>query len=213
MPQENRTMNLSLQRSALISFIILMLFTVGCASTKSSRFYTLNSIKGPAAEQMSPVKSPGAVVSIGHVEIPNIIDRPQLVTYSGDNQVEFNEFDRWAGSIKDDISRVLIEDLSIMIVKDGISIVSWREPVSADYRIDLNITKFGSVSDREVVLSARWIVLQGEEKKVIHIYESSLSESTEGRGRAAEVAAMSRALEKLSRELSDFILKMLAECC
>jgi len=204
-------MNLSLQRSTVFCFIIMIVFTAGCASTKASRFYTLNAMEGPAAEQMSPVEGQGAVVSIGHVEIPNILDRPQLVTYSGANQIEVFEFDRWAGSIKDDISRVLIEDLSSILVKDGISVVSWRQPVSADYRININITKFGSVSDREVVLSARWTVLEGEDNKVIHIHESSLSEPTEGRGRASEVAAMSRAIEKLSRELSDFIRKMPAD--
>ncbi len=201
-------MNLSLQRSALLC-LIMMVFTVGCASSKASRFYTLSSIEVPAVKQVSTAaEGQSAVVSIGHVEIPNIIDRPQLMTYSGPNQVEFFEFDRWAGSIKDDISRVLIEDLSSMLVKDGISVVSWRQPVSADYRIDINITKFGSVSNKEVVLSARWTVLAGEEKKIIHIQESSLSEPTESTGRTAEVAAMSRALEELSRELAVFIVKM-----
>ncbi len=204
-------MNLFIKRSVVFCFIIVMAFTAGCASSKSSRFYALNSIEGASAEQMSALDGQGAVVSIGHVEIPNTIDRPQLVTYSGSNQVEIHEFDRWAGSIKDDITRVLIENLSSILAKDRIWVVSWRNPVAADFRIDINITKFGSVSDKEVALSAQWTVKEGVKKKVIHIYESSLSEPTEGSGRAAEVAAMSRVIEKLSRELAGFILNLPTE--
>jgi uncharacterized lipoprotein YmbA len=158
-----------------------------------------------AVGQPSDTDSKGVVVSLGQVDIPNVLDRPQLVVYSGDNQVKFLEYDRWAGNFKDDISRVLIDDLSAVLAKAGISVVSWREHVTADYRINLNITKFGSVSDREVVLSARWTVFEGEEKEVIYIHESGFSEPTEGREPAAAVAAMSRAVDKLSRELADFI--------
>ncbi len=198
-------MNSLFRRPTVFCVIVLMIFTAGCASPKASRFYALNSMEGRDVGQTLDLEVKGKVVSIGHVSIPSILDRPQLVAYSGNNEVELSEFDRWAGNLKDDISRVLIDDLSVLISDEGISVVSWRHPVSTDYRIDINIIRFGSVSDREVVLSARWTVLEGKDNRVIHIHESSLRELTDGAGQAEAVAAMSRAVGKLSRELAVFI--------
>ncbi len=201
-------MNPLLKRLTVLFFVFLMLITAGCAGTKASRFYTLHPTANQADGQASVSKNNNVVVSIGHIEIPNILDRPQIVTYSGNNQVEFLEFDRWAGSFKDDISRVLIKDLSSLVAKDGISVVSWRQPGSSDYRIDLNINRFGSISDSEVALSVRWIVMESKGKNVIHIKESDLIEPIEGAGVDASVAAMSRAIGELSRELADYIAEI-----
>lgn len=181
----------------------------GCASTKASKFYTLNSMAGPGIEQRSVTAMEGIIIEVGPVEIPGILDRPQIVFYSGSNELEFSEFDRWAGPLRNDIYRVLIDDLSLFFSKNDISVVSWRQALSADYRIDFHITKFGRVSDKEVVLAARWTVFKGGEKKAVYLHESSLNEHIEGRGHSAVVAAMSRSIEKLSREVADVFLKFI----
>ncbi|MDO8281353.1 MAG: PqiC family protein [Thermodesulfovibrionia bacterium] len=204
-------MNSLFHRSAVLCFIVLITLVTGCAVTKESRFYTLNSISSQAVVQRSVETHERVLIALGPVEIPDVLDRPQIVFYSGSNQLVYSEFDRWAGSLKDDISHVITADISELLVSDGVTLVSWRQPVPAKYRIDLRITKFGKISENEVALSARWTISDGKDKKVVHVSESKINESIEGQGHAAVVTAMSRSLQSLSREIADVIRKISAE--
>ncbi|MBI4847236.1 MAG: membrane integrity-associated transporter subunit PqiC [Nitrospirae bacterium] len=198
-------------RSTVFCLIISITVLTGCAVTKESRFYTLNSISSQAVVQQSVETHERGLIALGPVEIPDVLDRPQIVFYSGSNQLVYSEFDRWAGSLKDDISQVLIKEISERLSSGGVAVVSWRQSVPTTYRIDLQITKFGKTSENEVVLSARWTLSEGKDKKVVYVHESKINEPVDGQGHAAVVTAMSRSLQSLSREIADVVRKISTE--
>ncbi|MBI4843107.1 MAG: membrane integrity-associated transporter subunit PqiC [Nitrospirae bacterium] len=197
--------------SAVLCLIISITILTGCAVTKESRFYTLNTVNSQAADKPYIESNERVLIALGPIEIPDVLDRPQMVIYSGVNELLFSEFDRWAGSLKDIISDVVMEDISGLLASDGMALVSWRQPVPATYRIDLQITKFGRISENEIVLSARWTLSDGESKKVVYTSESNLNEPTEGQGHSAAAESMSRALQTLSREIADVIREIAAD--
>jgi ABC-type uncharacterized transport system auxiliary subunit len=53
----------------------------------------------------------------------------------------------------------------------------------------------------DALLVARWSVLSGQDKKLLAASRSSIREPVDGSGHAAVVAAQSRALAKLSKEI------------
>ncbi|GAB6190600.1 PqiC family protein [Desulfocastanea catecholica] len=52
------------------------------------------------------------------VEIPDYLNRPEIMTRKGRNTVELAEFNRWAGSFKESITAVLAENLGLLLGSD-----------------------------------------------------------------------------------------------
>jgi uncharacterized lipoprotein YmbA len=91
---------------------MLVLFTAvllaGCGSSPAPvEFYTLNSLSG-MKQQVNPA-NPGQpiAIGIGPIEIPEILNRPQIVTRTGPNKIKVDEFHRWAGPLKPGFAQVL----------------------------------------------------------------------------------------------------------
>jgi uncharacterized lipoprotein YmbA len=54
-------------------------------------------------------------------------------------------------------------------------------------------------------MTARWSIVEGEDKNLLWIKRSSYSESVDGSGYTAFVAAQSRLVDALSREIAETI--------
>src|SRR5512137_3062027 len=78
----------------------------GCATSPTARFYTLTPISPQEAKVSSGAAVSPVSISIAPVEIPDYLDRPQIVTRDGLNELRLAEFDRWAGSLSDNIAAV-----------------------------------------------------------------------------------------------------------
>jgi hypothetical protein len=187
-----------------------LLALAGCGSSPTPRFYTLHAAvvkapaptpavaAGPQSNQAGPI-----VVGIGPVDIPDYLDRPQLVTHPEQNRMRVLEFDLWAGSLKADIGRVLMEDLCALLPPDRFSVVSWRQGAQMDYRVALNVHRL-DVGPGEVLLSAQWTLFTKERKMASLVASYRVTEASSAEpGEAA--AAMSRALGKLSQTIAQKI--------
>jgi uncharacterized lipoprotein YmbA len=183
--------------------VLLLLIIFGCASTDPSKFYTLHSIKGPGTIQQS---SPYEIfVMIGPVEIPDYLDRPQIVTRTNQNEITFSEFQRWAGSLKDDITRVLSENLTEILSKDAISVSPWEWGAESDYRIGVQIRRFDIMPDGNVLLNAQCTLIGEDEMTQLLVWEASVTEPIPEQTYDAKVSSMSSALEKLSQDIAEKI--------
>lgn len=189
--------------------IIVCVFTVlgGCFGTSpSSRFYTLTQreSRGSSADRVLDV-----VVKIGPVNIPSYIDRRQIVTRNGRNMIEIAEFERWGGSLDDEIIQLLVKDLSERLATKRVTVVPWRSIALADaptvYRIPFSIDRFDGELGGTVVLKASWglVLKEGKQEKVLAARESTINEAVVGKGYDALVAAMGKAVERLGKDMAD----------
>jgi uncharacterized lipoprotein YmbA len=186
-------------------FLVIFLFMIvsGCASTDPSRFYTLHSSKSPDIVQPS---SPYELfVMIGPVEIPDYLDRPQIVSRTNQNEITFSEFQRWAGSLKDDITRVLSEDLTELLSEDAISVSPWEWGVTSDYRIGVHIRRFDIMPEGNVLLNARCTLIDADGTTQLLMWEASITEPITEQTYDAKISSMSGALEKLSQDIAEKI--------
>ena len=177
----------------------------GCASSKMSRFYTLTPVSGAGEPYKTVPGGQGIAVAVGPVAIPDYLDRPQILTRSGARELRLAEFDRWAGSLEKDISRVLVENLSVLLAKDGVTVLRWGRdayPFPAEYRVGIDVSRFEGTIGESVTLAAQWSVSREGDKKILVARESIVKEPVEGQDYDALVAAMSRALAGLSREIA-----------
>ena len=192
----------SLIRSVLIGVSLSLLLAWGCASSPASRLYTLSSLSGPVKAKTEQPLSQGPTIGLGPIRFPDYLDRPGIVTRSSGNTIEIAEFDLWAGSLKEDFIRVLAENLSILLETDKMVLYPYIGIVPTDFKIGINLNRFEGAPGDRVVLEATWVVLEGPDKKEGVVQKSQITEPVSGSDYQALVAAQSRAVEKLGREIA-----------
>ena len=70
-----------------------------------------------------------------------------------------------------------------------------------DYQIVLDVVRFDGQAGEDALLVARWSILSGRDKELLSANRASIRERVSGSEYADVVAAQSRALAKLSREI------------
>lgn len=189
------------QRRIIFTFALIFILFGGCASTGPAKFYTLSS----AVKHQERQTVRNLSIEVWPVEIPDYLDRPHLVTRTGRNELLISDFHKWAGSLKDDISRVLAEDLSAQLSTDNVYIYPWSQSPAVNYRVRIKVNRFEGTLGGQVVLKADWSIYGESETELLIRNSSHFHEETGERNYTAAVAAMSRTIEKLSQEIADAI--------
>jgi uncharacterized protein len=184
---------------------MVAIFSVGCTRSQTPQFYTLTSM--PQDELSSKPGSPAhnPVIGIGPVTIADYLDQSDLVTRSGDNQLVKAEYNRWAGSFKDDFTNVLAENIGFLVPTERIYLYPWRGSVTIGYQVAVEVIRCDGRLGDAAHLVARWRVFEGPDKKLVKMSRSSLREPVTGPDYAALVAAQSRAVARLSQEIAGAI--------
>ncbi len=203
-----------LDQPVFLTLALLVVILTGCARSPSPKFYQLNPVQNTTSvtDDVSPDQR--QVIAIGPVRIPDYLDRPQIVTRSGTNELKLSEFDRWAGSLESDVNRVLVEDISSLLPADHFSVVRWtpysENQVPGSYRVEVLVDRFEGKLGDSALLKAEWGVF-AKDRSLLLKKESRISEQINGSSYDALVAAMSSALEKLSRDISGGIMSVLPQ--
>jgi len=192
-------------RGLPVILAIAAIFLGGCARSQTPRFYTLSPM--PPDEVTSKPQSPArnAVVGIGPVTLADYLDQPDMLTRTGDNQLKKAEYDRWAGSLKDDFINVLADNIGLLVPTQRIYLYPWRGSVPIGYQVAVEVVRCDGRLGDAAELVARWSVFKGPEKKLLKMNRSSIREPVTGGDYAALVAAQSRAVAKLSQEIAEAI--------
>ncbi|MGD9042042.1 MAG: PqiC family protein [Desulfobacteraceae bacterium] len=188
-------------------FVAGLLFALGCtATTEKARFYKLNSLTSPESIAHTQGIGGSVAIGIGPIKFPDHLDRPEIVTRTSGNALQLAEFDRWAGSLEKDFSRILAENLSILLSTDYVFMLPFTQTAPIDYRVTVEVVRFDGELGKNATLIARWTVIEeGEEKTLRSVRRSEVTEPTDGNSYETMVAALSRTVEKFSREIAETI--------
>ena len=182
---------------ALLSLAMVVL--AGClGSSPASRFYTLSTIP-PREGQGGGGGAPAIRVRVAPVTVPEGVDRPQLVRRTGENAVVVDEFDRWVEPLDTLLRNTLVQDLGALVPEAQVlgdavpGLATDRTVVVAMNRLDLS---------GQLVMDVVWFVLPAGVDQPERTHRTRLTEAA-GSGSPADVApALSRAVEKLAREIA-----------
>jgi uncharacterized lipoprotein YmbA len=186
--------NLTLPILALSACLLTL---AGCGSSQPTRFYVLSTLP-----ERQPVGAAEEIaVGVGPVELPEYLDRPQIVTRSGQNELNLAEFERWGASLKDNVTEVLADNLAVLIPSKKIATYPWRRSTLVAYQVAVKVTRFDRTEGGEAVFSARWKILNADGAELL-ARESRFAENPADGSYAATVAAMNRVLAQFSREVA-----------
>ena len=190
-----------------ITCFFLIAILGGCIAggpSQPSRFYTLAPLDDAKAAAQKEAGEQCIAIGVGPVEIPEYLNRAQIVTRKSANELKLAEFDRWAEPLNDNFTRVLSENLSDLCV-EPVMIFPWRAPIRIDFKVEMGVIRFDGKLGENVTLIVLWGIFgEGGDKLVVakrSVYVEPLTDSTF----EVLVAAKSRAVSKLSRDIADEI--------
>ena len=173
----------------------------GCTTTPPTNFYVLTPLPSAETLGLTTVAARGPSVGLGPVTLPQYLDRPQIVSRASRAKLNLGEFDQWAAPLKDIVASVLAENLSMLMSTDHIAVYPWPRSTTIDYQIMVDVTRFDGKMGGEVLLLARWSIVGKDGKEWVK-KKSRFSQPAGAPDYEATVTAMSRALERLSRDIA-----------
>jgi uncharacterized lipoprotein YmbA len=175
-----------------------VLVAAGCASTPAARYYTLNATPTPAAT------SSDLSVVVGPVSVPALVDRPQIVVSASPNQMQVEEFNRWASPLQDNISRVVVQNLVAMLGAPRVTLSSQMVSADVGYRVAIEVQSFASTLGEAAMLDAVWTVRRMKDGRT-ETGRTTVREAVQEKSYDALVAAHSRAVARLSQDIADAV--------
>jgi uncharacterized lipoprotein YmbA len=183
----------------------------GCFSPGKSappRFYVLSA----ASDTTSPppaVRS-GPEVVVLPIELPELLDRPQMVVRTGANEVDILEFDRWGEPLEDGIEQVVLDDLAGLL--PDYRFYRGRVGARQDEHLvlQIRIEQFAPGPDAAVHLRSWWVFTSSTDRIPPVEKRSEIDEPIAG-GLAPPdqpfdagpaVVAMNRALNRMAAEIA-----------
>ena len=194
-------MRQKLVRIVLVLFVLGVL--AGCGSSPKEMYYTLSA--GGAMNDVTPASGESTyTVAVGPITLPEVVDRPQLVLRVGPNEVTFEELHRWAGSLRSEIPRIIADNLAGNLNVKQVAAYPQNAGEDAEYRVLVDIQRFDATLGGPVAIDALWSVRRSSDGAV-RTGQSLARESSTGMSYDAVVAAHSRALAAISREIAEAI--------
>jgi len=182
---------------------LLGALAAGCfGGSPQPQFYTLSEASGPAAGP--PLASlPELGLVVGPIEFPRYLDRPEIVTRDGANRLVLADAHRWGGSLRNDILRVVGDDLGRLLGTARVAIYPTEPRFKATYRILLDIREFEGKRGEGVVLRVRWTIAAVSDGHAVFVAESRFEQLVASASVDDMVAAESAALGTLIRQIAE----------
>jgi hypothetical protein len=183
------------------------LVAVACGTTAPTKFYLLSTLPGSGSGPSHPAHP--TAIGVGPVEVASYLDRQEIVTRHGPNELGISEFHLWAEPLESNLSQVLVENLSVLLSADPVSLSPFPGPTPVDYRVEVKVLRLEGKFGENASLVARWALFHAEGQEALPMRESSFSEPTQVPDYVALVSAQSRAVAALSREIAEAIQAVL----
>lgn len=147
----------------MISRVRLVLFSLagllaGCSvlSPKPdfSSFYVLN----PLTVKAAPLPPPDPTLSlvVFSAEVPDYLDRPQLVSRLPGNQVGLDEYHRWAEPLGSALARVIAQDIAFYADSPHVAAFPVPPGFGQEFEVNLQVLQFDGAPGGDVTLHAQW---------------------------------------------------------
>jgi uncharacterized protein len=167
-----------------------------------TRFYTLSPIDNTSAAAPMPIS-----IGIGPISLPAYLDRTEVVTRTGPNQMKVSETSRWAEPLTANFNRTLNEDLSRLLSPRQIIQFPWYATNEPDFQIEILVYRFETDSKSNAVLAGKWTIRDPRDQKILYSSNMDITMPAAA-GDQAGAAALSQALGQLSQEVATTIRQL-----
>ena len=183
----------------------------GCASSSDERFYTLSETSfgearasDAATSATSSAVPRGATgplrIVISAVTVPDLVDRPQIVTRDSANRVNVSERNQWAEPLKSAIGRIVAARLAETLAPARVAAYPQSSIADPDLRITIDVQRLDAIPGGQAVIDALWSVRRSSDG-MIRPGRTLATRQVDGVGYEEAVRAWSAALQDVSRDI------------
>jgi len=188
-------------RSLLLGATVAVTLS-GCLGTVSSRPTQLFVLTATETAVESGIRATNLRLTVGRIRLPERLNRPQIVTRSGPNEVRADDYAQWAEALEKSVPRVLSENLAKRTGTDQVFVSPWPSPIESDLRLEGSILEFEGDREGKVSLVVRWRWVRADGSEAQPLRASGYVVTAADSSTEALVAAMSQALGALSDDLA-----------
>jgi uncharacterized lipoprotein YmbA len=195
-------------RRAFAGAVVTIALATGCFSrTPKPTFFALSSGSGAAAG--APIASlPDLGIVVGPLEFPRYLDRPEIVSRDGANQLIVADSHRWGGSLRSDILRVVADDLGRLLGTARVAVYPADARFPLKYRVLIDLREFEAVAADRVALRAVWTIAAAGDGRAIDVEEAHIDQPTASTAMSDVVAAQNAALGSMSRAIAERLVQL-----
>lgn len=186
--------------------VLAGLALAACASSVPVHYYVLDA-GGTAPAVRAPAASRVGSIGIRPTQIPDYLDRAEIVTRAPDNRLEVSDLDRWGEMLDVLVTRTLAEDLRRAMPGTEVLILPTDIRPGPRRLLTLVIDRFEAGPDNVVTLSGRWQLLDAQSNNPtagtrVELREPIAHGGQGAPGKEAIAGAMSRALQQLAGQIA-----------
>ncbi len=186
-------------QSIMLGGVCLCLSACFGGMSAPSSFYILST-----DTQLKPVSSTKTTIGVWAVEVPEFLDRPQIVLNETPTQLSISETNRWSEPLPQITQRVLTENLQY-ILPNGYVQNKGYDDNAYRYLIRTEIIQMTGTLNQDAVLSVWW---QLEKQDGTVIYRARFDETlSAGKTYASYVEAQNKLWGLLSVEIAQKIAR------
>jgi uncharacterized lipoprotein YmbA len=189
--------------------LILFLAALSACGTSQPTKYYLLSAGAPETARLSTQRE--LTIGVGPIILPPYLDRREMVSRSSSNELNVAIYHQWAEPLQENFSRVIGEDLGRRLATDRIVRLplkrSLRKALVIDYQVAIAVRKFEKEADGSVVLNAGWTILDNDKQELV-LRRSEYTQMPAAEDYAAQAAAQSQVLGRLSEEIAAAVLQL-----
>jgi uncharacterized lipoprotein YmbA len=186
----------------------LAVVVTACSTAPPPRLYVLSALATPPTGA-AVTASNARPLSIGVqlTTVPEYLDRPEIVTRSGPNELQLADSDRWAERLPTNITRVLAEDLAILLPSANVTALPARGGQNFDVEVAFDLAAFDFVANGggNCTVAGKWTIRDANSRTEIASSRVSLQETLPRQGYDAVAATMSRSLATISAQIAEII--------
>jgi uncharacterized lipoprotein YmbA len=134
--------------------------------------------------------------------VPEYQDRPQIVTQGKNQLLKFAQFDRWGESLASGTTRLIREDLAVILPGAKLISYPWEPSVPVKYQVIVEIVELDSTLDKDMFLVAQWQVVDAQNMKTLMIKRSEFRQAIMPQDYAGLVKTLSTVCASLSGEIA-----------
>lgn len=180
----------------LLPLLLLAPALTACLTPEPApKLYVLDPVAGIAAPTQTRLS-----LAVAPAQVPEYLDRPELIVRAGPNEVKAVDGERWAERLPVTLARGVADNLTRALGRPVPLTPSDRPGVAPDYELFLTVTRLDiDPAGRLVTLEGTWSLLDTDARKELQSAAFSQRENFSGAGLTGAVTALNRAVAAVSQ--------------
>jgi uncharacterized protein len=199
-------------RGAVVLTLAAALALSGCSALSPrqdrTRFILLAPATPGGSNRAQLAASPNLaslVIGLGPVQLPEYLDRPELVIRTSPNGLQLSETNRWAEPLADDFRHILASDLANLLGTTNIVQYPWYSGTRLDYIVHVEVQRFEAGTNKTAQLVAHWDLTTPQHDQVVAGRTAQISYPLSSLAGDAIAAALSKAEAELAAQIASTI--------